>query len=48
MANERTVALVPGSLYSAGIGDHHVLSCDTEMRFLVIFTPPLVGSEEAT
>lgn len=41
------VALAPGSVYSAGIGEEHILSCDTEMTFLCIFTPGLEGGEEA-
>ena len=45
---ERAVGLGPGSTYSADIGDEHILSCDTEMKFLVIFTPPLEGDETAS
>lgn len=39
--------LTPGTVYSAGIGEEHILSCDTEMTFLCIFTPGLEGREEA-
>ena len=44
----RTVRLIPGGLYSAGIGEDHVITTDTEMKLLCIFTPPLTGDEEAT
>jgi L-ectoine synthase len=47
LASGRTVALAPGSLYSAGIGEPHRIATTTEMRLLCIFTPPLAGTEEA-
>ena len=39
--------LRPGSLYSVGIGDEHVLTAESEVTFVCVFVPPLVGSEEA-
>jgi L-ectoine synthase len=39
--------LEPGTLYSVGIGDDHILKAETEIKFLCIFEPPLVGTEEA-
>lgn len=44
----RTVRLAPGGLYSAGIGEAHVITAETEMKLLCILTPPLTGDEEAT
>ena len=41
------VELAPGSLYSVGVGDDHVLRAETEMKLLCVFAPPLVGAEEA-
>jgi L-ectoine synthase len=43
----RSVSITPGSLYSAGIGEEHVISALTEMKLVCIFTPPLSGIEEA-
>jgi L-ectoine synthase len=40
-------ALTPGSLYSVGIGEDHIVSAITDVTFLCIFDPPLEGSEEA-
>jgi L-ectoine synthase len=42
-----TVPLGPGSLYEVGIGDDHVVRAETEVRFVCVFVPPLVGAEEA-
>jgi L-ectoine synthase len=39
--------LRPGSLYSVGIGDGHVVTTETGMKLLCIFDPPLEGREEA-
>jgi L-ectoine synthase len=43
----RTEPLTPGSIYSAGIGEPHVVTADTEMRLVCVFDPPLSGTEEA-
>jgi L-ectoine synthase len=40
-------AIEPGSLYSVGIGDEHIVTARTELKLLCIFTPPLVGTETA-
>jgi len=47
VATGHVVPLAPGGMYSAGVGDEHVLTCNTETKFLCIFTPPLIGTEEA-
>jgi L-ectoine synthase len=39
--------LRPGTIYSAGIGEPHILTSRTEMKLLCIFDPPLHGSEKA-
>lgn len=43
----RRVPLRPGSTYSAGIGEPHVVRADTEVKVLCVFTPALTGTEEA-
>jgi L-ectoine synthase len=43
----RRVRLVPGVTYSAGIGEPHVVRTVTEMKLICVFTPALVGTEEA-
>jgi L-ectoine synthase len=43
----RRVALVPGAMYSAGIGEPHVVRTTSQMRLLCVFTPALTGTEEA-
>jgi L-ectoine synthase len=47
MSDGRVIPLQPGVLYSAGIGDDHVVTTTSEMKLICIFTPALVGSEEA-
>lgn len=47
LASGRRLPLVPGVTYSAGIGEPHVVRTTTEMKLVCVFTPPLVGSEEA-
>lgn len=41
------VELRPGSLYSAGVGDDHTITARSAMKLVCIFTPPLLGTEEA-
>lgn len=43
----RREELAPGSLYSAGIGEPHVITANTAMRLVCVFDPPLAGTEEA-
>jgi L-ectoine synthase len=47
VASGRRTVLRPGSMYSAGIGEPHVVRTDTQMRVLCVFTPALGGTEEA-
>jgi L-ectoine synthase len=47
LAAERRVELGPGSLYSAGIGEPHIITASTPMRLVCVFDPPLQGTEEA-
>ena len=42
-----TVPLVPGTMYSAGVGEPHVVRAETEVKVLCVFTPALTGTEEA-
>lgn len=44
----RTERMTPGTIYSAGIGEPHVITADTSMTLVCVFDPPLTGSEEAT
>jgi L-ectoine synthase len=37
----------PGTFYSVGIGDDHILRIERDTKFLCIFEPPLKGREEA-
>lgn len=39
--------LRPGSIYSVGIGDDHIVRTHTEMKLVCIFDPPLEGQEHA-
>ncbi len=43
----RIVELKSGGLYSAGIGDDHIITTKSEMRLVCVFDPPLEGTEEA-
>ena len=47
LGSGRQRPLLPGSLYSVGIGDDHVVTTQTQMRLICIFDPPLIGDEEA-
>jgi L-ectoine synthase len=47
VSSGKVYQLEPGRLYSVGIGDDHILKAETEIKFLCIFVPPLVGTEEA-
>ena len=42
-----TWPLHPGSIYSVGVGDDHVVKTQSEMKLICIFDPPLEGQEEA-
>jgi L-ectoine synthase len=37
----------PGTFYSVGIGDDHILRILQDTKFLCIFEPALIGNEEA-
>jgi L-ectoine synthase len=47
VAKDETADLLPGTIYSAGIGEPHIVKTKTEMKLLCIFDPPLTGREEA-
>jgi L-ectoine synthase len=47
VAGGKIADLQPGTLYSVGVGDEHVVRTDSETTFLCVFVPPLVGTEEA-
>jgi L-ectoine synthase len=47
VASGRRVPLRPGSMYSAGVGEPHVVRTETLMKVICVFTPALAGSEEA-
>jgi L-ectoine synthase len=47
VADDERRPLVPGVLYSARIGDEHILRTETDVRFLCVFEPALEGQEEA-
>jgi L-ectoine synthase len=47
VATGETTDLRPGSIYSVGIGDAHIVKTRTTMKLLCIFDPPLMGHEEA-
>lgn len=44
-ATETTYKLEPGTLYVLNNNDQHILETITDMRFVCVFTPPLVGPE---
>ncbi|HEX6286458.1 MAG TPA: ectoine synthase [Acidimicrobiia bacterium] len=48
LATGRTERIKPGTIYSAGIGEPHVITADTSMSLVCVFDPPLAGTEEAT
>jgi L-ectoine synthase len=41
------VELGPGSLYSVGVGEPHIVTATTPMTLVCVFDPPLHGTEEA-
>jgi L-ectoine synthase len=43
----RRVQLRPGSMYSAGVGEPHVVRAETPVKVVCVFTPALAGREEA-
>ena len=47
LSTGRTEKLTPGSIYSAGIGEPHIVTADTVMQLVCLFDPPLAGTEEA-
>ena len=44
---DRSIDIKPGTLYSVGRGEAHVLRLLEDTRFLCIFEPALEGQEEA-
>ena len=47
LSEDRSERMSPGSIYSAGIGEPHVITAETVMRLVCVFDPPLAGTEEA-
>ena len=47
LATRRVRPIEPGTLYTAGVGDDHLLRIEVDTRFLCIFAPPLEAREEA-
>jgi L-ectoine synthase len=47
VSTRETSPFRPGCLYSAGIGEEHVVRTQTQMKLLCIFDPPLFGQESA-
>lgn len=47
IASGEVHTISPGTLYSLGIGEEHVLRTVSLTRFLCIFDPPLAGDELA-
>jgi L-ectoine synthase len=47
LGSGQVLPIRPGTLYSARIGDDHVLRILRTTRFICIFEPPLHGQEEA-
>ena len=47
VAQDKIHPIEPGTFYSVGIGEEHVLRIEQETKFLCIFEPPLLGQEEA-
>ncbi len=43
----RVMDVLPGTFYSVGVGEEHVLRIEEETKFLCIFEPPLEGQEAA-
>jgi L-ectoine synthase len=37
--------LEPGTLYALDENDHHILEAETDIRFVCVFNPPLLGPE---
>ena len=47
ISKNRILPIEPGTFYSAGIGDEHILRIEKDTMFLCIFEPALKGIEEA-
>lgn len=47
VAGGEVADLRPGTVYSVGVGDEHVVRTDSQTTFLCVFVPPLVADEEA-
>lgn len=48
LATKRVERITPGTIYSAGIGEPHVITAETTMSLVCVFDPPLTGIEEAS
>ena len=47
VASGKILPIKPGTFYSVGIGEDHILRTQRDTRFLCIFEPALEGQEEA-
>jgi L-ectoine synthase len=47
LATGEVFSLNPGSVYSVGAGEPHLVTAFTEMELVCVFNPPLTGTEEA-
>jgi L-ectoine synthase len=47
VARKKILPIEPGTFYSVGIGEDHILRIQKDTRFLCIFEPALEGQEEA-
>jgi L-ectoine synthase len=45
--SQRVVQVRPGTVWSAGISDAHVITADSLMTFVCVFTPALASGEAA-
>ena len=47
VAQNKILLIQPGTFYSVGIDDDHILRIEEDTKFLCIFDPPLKAREEA-
>jgi L-ectoine synthase len=47
LSSGRVFTIEPGTFYSVGVGEAHVLRIEEDTTFVCVFDPPLRGREEA-